>query len=118
MPRKFLAISLAVIIGVVRRFSAHHVSASGRSDSMTTTPDTGPSTMPALRLWPFPNQAIQAMFVSTIGAPSGHTRTYMGFSDGTLGWMVNPCVPNPAACSRFPNAASPTAPSCSPRASR
>lgn len=50
---------------------------------------------------PFPNQAIQALFVSKVGAPAGHTRTYLGFSDGTVGWMINPCVPNPAACSQY-----------------
>ena len=50
---------------------------------------------------PFPNQAIQALFVSKVGAPAGHTRTYLGFSDGTVGWMINPCVPNPAACAQY-----------------
>jgi len=48
-----------------------------------------------------PLKAIQAMFVSAIGAPTGHTRTYMGLSDGTLSWMTNPCTPNPAACSAY-----------------
>jgi hypothetical protein len=41
------------------------------------------------------------LFVSAIGAPAGHTRTYCGFSDGTLRWWLNPCVPNPAACSQY-----------------
>lgn len=50
---------------------------------------------------PFTSRAMQALFVSSIGAPTGHTRTYLGFSDGTVGWMVNPCVPNPAACSAY-----------------
>jgi hypothetical protein len=50
---------------------------------------------------PFPSRAIQSLFVSTIGAPTGHTRTYLGFSDGSVGWMVNPCVPNPAACDQY-----------------
>jgi len=50
---------------------------------------------------PFANRAIQSLFVSSVGAPAGHTRTYLGFSDGTVGWMVNPCVPNPAACSAY-----------------
>ena len=50
---------------------------------------------------PFVNQAIQSLFVSKIGAPAGHTRTYLGFSDGTIGWLVNSCVPNPAACSAY-----------------
>jgi len=49
----------------------------------------------------FANRAIQALFVSKIGAPTGHTRTYLGFSDGTVGWLINPCVPNPAACSAY-----------------
>jgi hypothetical protein len=50
---------------------------------------------------PFPSQAIQSLFVSKVGAPTGHTRTYLGFSDGTIGYMVNPCVPNPAACAQY-----------------
>ena len=50
---------------------------------------------------PFVNQAIQSLFVSKVGAPAGHTRTYLGFSDGTVGWVINPCVPNPAACSAY-----------------
>jgi hypothetical protein len=49
----------------------------------------------------FVDRAIQSLFVSSIGAPSGHTRTYLGLSDGTVGWMINPCVPNPAACSAY-----------------
>lgn len=50
---------------------------------------------------PFPTRAIQTMFVSSLGAPAGHTRTYLGFSDGSVGWLINPCVPNPAACSAY-----------------
>jgi len=50
---------------------------------------------------PFTNRAIQALFVSKVGAPTGHTRTYLGFSDGTVGWLVNPCTPNPAACTQY-----------------
>jgi hypothetical protein len=50
---------------------------------------------------PFTSRAIQSLFVSSIGAPTGHTRTYLGFSDGTIGWMVNPCVPAPSACSAY-----------------
>jgi hypothetical protein len=49
----------------------------------------------------FPGRAIQALFVSRVGAPTGHTRTYLGFSDGTVGWLINPCTPNPFACSAY-----------------
>jgi len=49
----------------------------------------------------FANQAIQALYVSKVGAPTGHTRTYLGFSDGSIGWLVNPCVANPAACDQY-----------------
>jgi hypothetical protein len=49
----------------------------------------------------FASRAIQALFVSTIGAPTNHTRTYIGFSDGSLGWLINPCVVNPAACPAY-----------------
>ena len=41
------------------------------------------------------------LFASAIGAPTGHTRSYCGFSDGKIRWWVNPCVPNPAACSVY-----------------
>ena len=50
---------------------------------------------------PFPNLAIQALFNSSIGAPAGHTRTYLGFSDGSIGWLVNACQPNPSTCSAY-----------------
>ena len=50
---------------------------------------------------PFTSRAIAALHVSTVAAPTGHTRTYLGFSDGSIGWMVNPCVPDPAACSQY-----------------
>ena len=52
-------------------------------------------------IFPLANRAIQSLFVSGIGAPSNHTRTYVGFSDGTVGWMVNPCVPYPPNCSQY-----------------
>ena len=32
---------------------------------------------------PFVSRAIQSLFVSTVAAPTGHTRTYLGFSDGS-----------------------------------
>jgi hypothetical protein len=48
---------------------------------------------------PFVGRAIQALFVSQLGSTvSGHTRTYVGFSDGSIGWVLNPCTPNPAGC--------------------
>jgi len=50
---------------------------------------------------PFVGKAIQHLFVSQIGIAAGHTRTYIGFSDGSIGWMLNPCTPNPAGCSAY-----------------
>ena len=50
---------------------------------------------------PFANRAISSLFVSSIGAPTRHTRTYLGFSDGTVGWLVNACTPNPTGCSQY-----------------
>ena len=44
---------------------------------------------------------IRGLFVSSIGAPAGHSRTYLAYQNGTVGWLVNPCVPNPAACSQY-----------------
>lgn len=49
----------------------------------------------------FSGKKIQALVVSSIGAPTAHTRTYIGFSDGSLGWFVNSCSPNPAACDQY-----------------
>jgi hypothetical protein len=43
----------------------------------------------------------QALFDSSIGAPPGHTRTWLGMSDGTIRWFYNPCVPNPSACAAY-----------------
>ena len=50
---------------------------------------------------PLVDRRIQSMFVSTIGAPVNHTRTYIGMSEGSLAYMINPCVPNPAACGEY-----------------
>ena len=50
---------------------------------------------------PFPNRAIQTLFVSSIGSVVNHTRTYIGFSDGSIGWIQNACTPNPAGCSQY-----------------
>jgi len=50
---------------------------------------------------PFTNRAIQTIFVSSVGAPAGHTRAYLGFSDGTVGWLINPCSPNPVSCTDY-----------------
>ena len=44
---------------------------------------------------------IRGLFVSSVGAPVGHTRTYLGYSDGTIGYFTNPCVSNPAACNQY-----------------
>jgi hypothetical protein len=50
---------------------------------------------------PLASRSYQALFVSSIGAASNHTRTYFALSDGSVGWMANPCVPNPAACTAY-----------------
>ena len=47
------------------------------------------------------NVVIQALFESYVDAPSGHTRTWMGLSDGSLAYLINPCVPNPAVCTAY-----------------
>jgi len=44
---------------------------------------------------------ITSLYVSGIGAPSGHTRTYVLFADGSLGWFINSCTPNPSNCSQY-----------------
>jgi hypothetical protein len=44
---------------------------------------------------------VAKLHVSAIGAPSGHTRTYIGQSDGTVRWTTNPCVPYPPSCSQY-----------------
>jgi hypothetical protein len=41
------------------------------------------------------------MTTTAIGAPAGHTFTLIGFSDGTIARLINPCVYNPLACSVY-----------------
>lgn len=41
------------------------------------------------------------IFTSGIGAPGGHTFTFIGFSDGSVSRLVNPCNYNPLACSQY-----------------
>ena len=51
---------------------------------------------------PFVGRAIQGLFVSSVGTSvPNHSRTYVGFSDGTIGWILNPCTPNPAGCEHY-----------------
>lgn len=50
---------------------------------------------------PFVGNYIPALHVSTVAVPPFHTRTYVGFRDGSIGWFTNPCTPNPAACSQY-----------------
>lgn len=49
----------------------------------------------------FTGKRITALYKSSVGAPANHTRMYLGFSDGTIGWFVLPCVPDPAACDQY-----------------
>jgi len=41
------------------------------------------------------------LLTTAIGAPAGHTFTMIGFSDGSIARVVNPCVYNPLACSQY-----------------
>lgn len=50
---------------------------------------------------PFVGNYIPALHVSTVAVPPNHTRTYIGFRNGSIGWFVNPCTPNPAACNQY-----------------
>ena len=50
---------------------------------------------------PFLGKRITALHKSSVGAPTDHTRLYIGFSDGTIGWFTLPCVPDPAACDQY-----------------
>ena len=50
---------------------------------------------------PFLDKRITALHKSSVGAPADHTRMYLGFSDGTIGWFTLPCVPDPAACNQY-----------------
>lgn len=49
----------------------------------------------------FSAKKISALFTSTIGSASNHTRLYLGFSDGTVGWFQLPCSYDPSACSSY-----------------
>ncbi len=46
----------------------------------------------------FASKMLRSLMVSSIGAPSNHTRTYAGFDDGSIAWWTNPCTPNPIGC--------------------
>jgi hypothetical protein len=50
---------------------------------------------------PFENNRITALYVSGTGAPAQHNRMYVGLRDGTVGFFVLPCVPDPAACDQY-----------------
>lgn len=50
----------------------------------------------------FASKQITALYRSTIGAASAHSRMYVGFSDGTIGWFLLPNDPNPAADTSYP----------------
>lgn len=45
---------------------------------------------------------ITALFSNPIGAPdASHTRTYLGFQNGSVAWFDNTCVPNPNFCTHY-----------------
>lgn len=44
---------------------------------------------------------VTAMEVDTAGADAGHTRLYLGFADGDVGWFPLPCTPHPSDCSSY-----------------
>lgn len=44
---------------------------------------------------------ITAMWISAIGAPTNHTRMFMGHADGTWDYFILPCTPDPSACSQY-----------------
>jgi hypothetical protein len=70
-------------------------------DTPETTPSVHVDAWHGALAGPFVGKAIQALFVSGIDAPSAHSRTYIGFSDGSIGRLINSCTPNPAACARY-----------------
>ncbi len=49
----------------------------------------------------YTGRKITALFKSTIGAPAGHSRLYIGFSDGSIGYFTLPCAPDPLACGAY-----------------
>ena len=49
----------------------------------------------------FASDKITAMHRSTIGAPSGHERLYIGTLSGKIYWLILSCRPNPKHCSSY-----------------
>jgi hypothetical protein len=49
----------------------------------------------------YEGKKITALHKSTVGAPAGHSRMYIGFSDGTIAWFVLPCTADPSACDEY-----------------
>lgn len=80
-------------VGYLFKFGAHEVAPDG--------------TVNRVEAWhgsisqAFTGKRITALYKTSVGAPTDHTRMYLGFSDGTIGWFVLPCVPDPAACDQY-----------------
>ncbi len=49
----------------------------------------------------FTAKTVKALCKSTIGAATGHSRLYIGCSDGTISFFTLACTPNPAACASY-----------------
>jgi len=50
---------------------------------------------------PIAANRVTALFASTYLAPNDHTRMYLGLRDGSIGWFVLPCTPDPASCTQY-----------------
>lgn len=49
----------------------------------------------------FEGKKITCLEISDVGAPAGHQRMYIGFSDGSIGWFTLPCAKNALACDEY-----------------
>jgi hypothetical protein len=51
--------------------------------------------------YPMATNRITTLYATSFRAAPGHTRMYVGYRDGTIGFFALPCVPDPAACDQY-----------------
>ena len=51
--------------------------------------------------YPVAGNRITSLYPSPYRAPTAHNRMYVGYRDGSVGFFVLPCVPDPGACDEY-----------------
>lgn len=66
----------------------------------TPTPDELPAWHGSISA-AYASKKITALWLSGIGAPANHERMWIGFSDGSYGYFILPCSPDPSVCGQY-----------------